>query len=180
MSYNNDQFSGSVSPAGFRTGIDQFDTSKLELGMSYVLARSFAPASVTGTLAETDLATIDIPAGLMGPNGVLRIVCFWSFTNSANTKTVRNRFGASPLSSLQVTAIGSSRTTSYAFNRNAENSQLGSTATQGISDGSSAGAWTNLAVDTTVAQTIRITAQLANAGESVTLEGYMVEVMPSA
>lgn len=63
-------------------------------------------------------------------------------------------------------------------NRNANKSQI----SQNISSpaggfGSSASAFITAAIDTTVDQVIYISGQLANTGETVTLEGYSIEVI---
>src|SRR5688500_18573615 len=67
-----------------------------------VLAASAVAIAHTGTTDETVLATLTIKAGIMGTNGRLRVTSFWSYPNSANSKTVRQRF--SGLSGTQVNA----------------------------------------------------------------------------
>src|SRR5213079_2421852 len=64
-----------------------FSGGGIGLKAAGVLAQSAVAASVTGTLTETVLATIAIPAGAMGVNGAIRVTALWSYTNSADTKT---------------------------------------------------------------------------------------------
>jgi hypothetical protein len=140
------------------------------------LAQSAIAASVTGTLAATVLATISVPANAMGKNGMLRITTTWSVTNSANNKTIVTRFGATDISSNAVTTVSTYQEQRMIQNRNAANSQVfifGGFAYTGSPIGT-------LAKDTTVAQNIDIVAQLSNVGETITLEAYTVELIPSA
>lgn len=143
-----------------------------------VLARSFAAVSVTGTTTETTLATIAVPANAMGPNGVLRVTTYWSHTNNANTKTLRTKFGGATLVSPAPTASSTSRHLIEVANRNATNSQIVPPNALATSSafGASGTAFSTFAIDTTAAQNITLTGQLANAADTITLEGYLVEL----
>ena len=140
-----------------------------------VVAQSAVPASVTGTLSETTLATIPIPAGAMGVNGRLRITASYSYTNSANSKQLIVRFGG-------AVVRGSTRTTSaqdnfidMLANRGVANSQFYALAfTTGAS---AAGIQATSAIDTTQAQNLTLNGTLANIGETITLESYTVEIL---
>lgn len=154
-------------------------------GLPYILARSFVLASHTGDTSETTLATITVPAGAMGANGILRITTQWSHTSSGNNKTLFVRFsGAAGTAYLNnnVTTTASTRDQRLISNRNATNSQvgtnLGAVSTGGW--GSNANAVVTSAVDTTAATTIVIRCQLASSGETITLEGYLVELLYGA
>lgn len=63
------------------------------LGAWRVIAASAVAVSHTGDTIETVLANIAIPAGAMGANGALHITAVFSYTNSANAKTLRIRLG---------------------------------------------------------------------------------------
>ena len=52
----------------------------------YDLSAAFV---LTGTTFAATLATITIPAGLIGANGKVKFYPLWSNTNNANTKTLR-------------------------------------------------------------------------------------------
>src|SRR5688500_6060251 len=78
----------------------------------YVLAQSAVAASHTGNTTETTLATVTVPANAIGANGRLRVTSLWSHTNSANSKTLRVRFGGAAgtiYTSLTVTTTLSTR-----------------------------------------------------------------------
>jgi len=146
------------------------------LPASGVLKQSAVPASVTGTLSETTLATIAIPAGAMGANGMLRITALWSFTNSANNKTLKGVLAASQFMNQVFTTSTSIRTQTMITNRGAANSQVGHAASAGAFSGSTSAVVTS-AIDTTQAQNFTLTGTLANTGETITLEGYTVELL---
>ena len=145
--------------------------------MVYVLARSAVAASGAADTNENTLATITVPAGALGSSGAVRISCLFSYTNSANNKTLRVKFGGTTYFSQVVTTTGlqsltvgvSNRTSAtqvgwFPLNPNPYNAQAGSAVTS--------------SVDTSAAVTILITGQKATAGETLTLECYSVEIMP--
>ena len=143
-----------------------------------VLAASAVAASVTATTSEEELATVRIPADSMGPNGVLRITTLWTYTNSANNKLLKVRF-----SGISGTAYMANTETTTAFrsdqrkihNRGSRSSQGGG-ASGVTAFGTGTGAPVTSAVDTTVETTLSITGQKASAGETLTLENYLVEL----
>lgn len=136
------------------------------------LAQSAVAVSHTGNTTETTLATIAVPANMMGPNGALRINAQFSHTNSANNKTSRIRLGATEFAGTVQTTVAGSRIAAIIQNRNVANSQVGGF--YGSSGGSAA---VTAAIDTTVSQNLTITGQLASAGETITLESYTVEIL---
>lgn len=144
---------------------------------SAVRAQSAVAVPHTGTTNETTLATIAIPAGAMGVSGALRVITVWSYTNSANNKTFRARLGGSTFATAVVTTTASSSSLWEVWNRNAANSQVSNGSGAGAGLGASGNATVTLAVDTSVAQNLTITAQLASAGETITLEAYTVEIL---
>jgi len=132
----------------------------------------------TGDTNDFVFATIPVPAGVMGPNGILRITTFWSCTNNANGKTGRTRFsgaGGTIFQSIGLNSIATMRAGGEIANRGALNSQVGSTSTGW---GSSSNAPVTAAVDTSVDQTVTITGQLTVGTDTLTLEYYLVEVLP--
>lgn len=139
------------------------------------LGQSAVAASNTGGTTETTLATITIPAGAMGANGRIEVRALFSVTNSANTKTLRVRFGGTTFASSAVTAVGSAPLLMNVANRNAANSQVG---TLGTGFGTASGAAITTAIDTTAAVNITITGQLGLGTEAITLESYQVLLYP--
>ncbi len=143
-----------------------------------VLGQSAAPVSHTGNTTETTLATIPVPAGSMGPNGKLRITTFWSFTASANNKTPRIKFGAWAFTSVPTAANQTStRLYTEIGNRGATNSQVGMPANY-PGWGNSAGTLVTGTLNTLNPLDITITGQLAAGTETITLEAYLVELIP--
>lgn len=148
----------------------------------HVLAQSAVAASVTGTTSETALATIVVPAGAMGANGAVRITTLWSHTNSANNKLLRIRFGGASGTSYLGNNLTTTATLNHVLvisNRNAANSQIGGYASA-TPIGSSTGAAITSSADTSLDTSIVISGQLADSGETITLERYVVEVLPKA
>lgn len=141
-----------------------------------VLAQSAVAVPLTGTLAETTLATISVPAGAMGLNGMLRISAICSVTNNANAKTIKFVFGGTTYNQVALPSVGSGQWYTTIRNRNSTNSQVsGALPSMGAGTNSSA-AFTG-AVDTSIAQTLTITGTLANTGDTITLEAYTVELL---
>lgn len=142
-----------------------------------VIGRSAVAASITGTLTETTLGTVTVPAGLMGTSGALRITTLWTFTNSANTKTLKVKFGSGVPMNFAFTTTAGSQAVTIVRNRGAANSQVGfNNATLPFSN--TTGAAYTSSIDTSASVDITFTATLANTGETITLESYTVEYLP--
>lgn len=146
-----------------------------------ILAASAVAVSCPADTTEDILATITVPAGAMGLNGILRVTANWSFTNSVNNKSMRVRFGGiggTQYYSVTTTTTQNIGSLTIIQNRGAANSQVGwqgGTNTQTFSG--FAAAPTTSAVDTAAATTIVLTGQKATAGETLTLESYLVELI---
>lgn len=147
-------------------------------GSCIVLASSSVPRSFTGTLVETELAKIVIPGGLMGPDGELRIKQLWTFTNSANNKTMRVYMGGVMYQQQVLTTQTPLQGNTTIANRGSNNSQAGvSTNIHGVSAATSSLGFVTGAVNTSIDQIISITGILANIADTLTLQGYTVEVL---
>lgn len=138
--------------------------------------------AVTGTTDETTLATISIPAATMGIHGILRTTTLWTVTNSGNAKTLIAKLGGAAGTgylSRSVTATASISMCTIIRNRNSQAAQVsffeGGGASGGWGDNGSA----NLTgtIDTSAAQDLLIRGTLANSGETITLQSYMVELL---
>ena len=138
------------------------------------IGRSATALSHSGDTTETTLATVILPANCMGKKGRVIISGVWSYPNSANTKTVRVKFGGTNYYFQGPTTNAGRRFQIEISNRDANDSQIGGP----NSDGFSTGSPITSSVDTTAAVTILFTAQLdaggASAGEVITLESYKV------
>jgi hypothetical protein len=142
-------------------------------GLPTLLSASSVAASGAADTNENTLATVAVAGNLLGANGKLRITFLFTVTNSANNKTLRVRFGGTQFFGVVLTTSAS-----YVFqfeigNRGATNSQVSGPS----SWGANTAAVTTGAIDTTASQNLTITGQKASAGETITLEGYTVEVI---
>jgi hypothetical protein len=143
-----------------------------------ILAQSAVAVSHTGDTNETTLATVTIPAGAMRANGSVEIISQWSGTASANNKTRKVKFGATVYHGVAATTSPLVRVFTRIMNRGAANSQVGPNNNDANGWTASAGSLQTSAVDTTAAVSITFTGQLASAGETITLENYVVKLYP--
>lgn len=141
-----------------------------------VLAQSYVAVSCGADVTEDVLATITIPAGTMGANGAVRIISQWTHTNSANTKTLRVKWAGTAVNTFAITTQAGTYLLTVVANRGVTNSQVAPAQNINIY-GSTTNAVFTAAVDTTAAVTVTITGQKASAGETLTLEGYTVELL---
>jgi hypothetical protein len=150
-------------------------------GMTLLASSSAAGNSVTGTVTETALATITVPGGAMGLNGGVMILVTWTVTNSANNKVLRIRFGGAAgtaYSSVTVTTNATYSDMRRIRNRGATNSQVGGASGGANALGTSTTSVITSSLDTSVAQDIVLSAELANTGETITLQSYEVWLLP--
>lgn len=159
-------------------GTQILDGNDFPFKQAFILAKSAVPMSVTGTVAETTLATIQLPGGRLGDNGQLRIHTLWSVTNNANNKQLRTRLAGAQLTSLGVTAVLSVNHEQLVANRGGPVAQV-TVFNAANPYGSSTSAVQTFAIDTSVDQIITLTGQLANTGDTITLEAYLVEIFPT-
>ena len=135
-----------------------------------------APVSLTGSTSAVTLATITIPAGLLGANGKLKIYPLWATTNNANAKTLRLNLGVAVCSTMTSQSVPNNSGLLIIRNINSESVQKCSSGlVAGI--GSSFGSIASPTVDTTASTTITITGQLAVGTDTLTLEDLFVEVV---
>lgn len=151
-----------------------------------VLAQSAVAVSVSAaSTAEEVLAEIALPAGVLGLNGGLRLVTLWSMNSNANVKTVRARLGATALggSAWLANATGPLNNVSFQNpahvirNRGVVNSQVCFPAANGSVGASSGTALSTFTEDTSVATIVAITGQKATGADTLTLEGYTLELL---
>lgn len=128
---------------------------------------------LTGTTTKTTLASILVPAGLVGLNGSLRVSALASCTNSANTKTLTFELAGSTLNTQTATTVASLFGTALISNRGSLSSQIARVYSPG-----GGGSFNTSAVNTAVDQILTISGQLALGSETMTLESYLVEVLP--
>lgn len=142
-----------------------------------------APGTVlTGTTSETTLATITIPAGVLGPNGQLQVDALFSYTASTNTKTPRIKFGGTAFYAPAI-AVGSQVGVGVSLriaNRASVSSQVGISPAVLAGVGVATAGPVTASVNTAASVTLLITGQLALGTESITLESYSVRSTYSA
>jgi len=152
----------------------------------YALYMSTPNVSITGAgaLTETSMASVRIPANTIGPDGTVRIYTLWSMNNNANNKTVNTRYGLVPgaingtqggqfqqqlfpnVASVQGLIIV--RNTGATNSQQILNSMTGPYNTSTVIN--------TQTVDTTQDTYFSINGTLANAGDTLTLNKYIVEV----
>jgi hypothetical protein len=144
-----------------------------------LLSKSGTSASHTGDTNETVLATITIPPSTIGANGQIKLNVFWNITNSANSKTIKARLGGiggTALFTGVMTTIANVWSTSILISQNATNSQNTFTLVSRGTDGLITTGAVTSSLDMTQSQSLVLTGQLANTGETITVLGYTVEV----
>ena len=186
----------SDSTAGYRVGDFWFNSATLNV---FVCASAAVGAAVwrhqprqwssvgaattlTGTTSETVFATLAMPAGVMGVNGLIAVATSWEATNNANVKNGRLRLGASGAgtggTSMRTAAMASGAAWMELFqfkNNNASNVQQAfntSSGTFGVGSGGSAAV--TAAIDTSAAFELAFTGQLTNSGDSLILKAWSV------
>jgi hypothetical protein len=168
---------GSSEKKGVRDGIE---FSFGPTGAWQVIASSGVAVSHTGDTNETTLVTVSVPGGLTGANGAVRITTSWTCTNNANIKYARaylNGAGGSAYINVNLANTLTAHLGQMITNRNSESSQVGSTpAATGESFTTSTAALPVSAINMAANRDIVFTAELGNASDTLTLEGYMVEV----
>lgn len=143
---------------------------------SLCLMASGTPVLLTGSTSELTMGSVLIPAGLLAPHSYFKITSFWSHTNNANAKTLRCRMNGTVLSATSAANVANTTAMWHGFNRGALNSQVvnpGGNAP--YIQGSAAMVLAN--IDFSIAQTLTITGQLGVGTDSLTLEGWAVEVL---
>ncbi|WIA56600.1 hypothetical protein N6H05_01880 [Sphingobium sp. WTD-1] len=173
---------GAEGWAGIQGGADVLITAallKAYMKAPYILAQDGAASAVwTGSLATHDFLTITIPGGALGPKGSLKIESFWTISQNANTKTVMHKFGGATINSWPVTTSGNVGSLLRMNNRNDQASQFIARAGSTSIYGSGVNAHGAAAIDTSVDQVLTLTGQLANASDTMVLEGYIIEIFP--
>lgn len=145
-----------------------------------VLAASNAAVSAAADTNENTLATITVPAGAMGLNGIIRVFTLWTYTNSVNNKTLKVRFGGiggTTYLSVVPTTTAAFSTLTVIGNRGSASSQVGVADAAANVFSATTDAVTTSSVDTSASTTIVITGQKALAGETITLEQYVAELI---
>ena len=122
------------------------------------------PVVLKDTTSETTMLTVSIPASLMNKRGRANIIGLLSLTNNANLKTLKVKFGGQTLATVTSTSQAALGFSTWLLNVNSETAQKNGNAV-------------SFTVDTTIANDLVITGQLANAGDTVTLTTFSLEII---
>lgn len=167
------------SDVGYGSGLFISNGTRWQpLGGSCMIAQSNVASSVTGTSAETFLATIPIPAGFMSANGILEISSLWNYTNAATSRNLRCRVGQTTAASSILSSTATTTTTAqmkfYLRNANSVSSQvcqpIGFIQTYTTSTSTS----TSYSIDTSLDFNVYFSATLTDTSQTVTLESYTI------
>lgn len=147
-----------------------------------VLAKGATQNAHTGNTLEKVLATIPVPAGLMGETGALRVTVLGSFgENNANEKRFRIRFGASNagISGTQLGTVNGASNLSMRGQVQIQNRSTSSQISFPVVSGFtvSTSAVETSAINTSNASEIVITGQLGVGTDAIRLEAYLVELI---
>ncbi len=129
------------------------------------------------TASALTLATVAVPAAAMGANGSLRVLPRVTVLNNANTKTFNMQLGGSALANFPIVSNVSTFPILMVTNRGTQASQIGSPNGSDRNFGNPSSFYYT-SVDTTAAQSLILTGNLATATDYLILEGYTVEVIP--
>ena len=135
-----------------------------------------APVTVTNTTVETTVASVTIPGNALGPSGKIKIWPLITMTNSANNKTIKFTLGGQTLYS----AVGFASMVQMAqliVIRNKKASTQVSVNGQASGIGNTTGSIGTGTVDTTTDQTLAMTVKMAALGETITIDGFFVEML---
>lgn len=123
---------------------------------------------------EKTLFTLAVPP--MGVNTQLLIRTTWTITNSANTKTLKVKMGATTVYSNNLTTIATDIHDVFIRNRNATNAQIMGFGNSAVY-GTGTGAIQTAAVETNAGFTLTITGQKDTSGEVLTLQSVDVFII---
>jgi len=145
-------------------------------GYVVIAESAVAGTSHTGTLVDTTLATINLPAGILGLTGTVVVEAKLTANIITTTSIINYKIGGTVFSGVGtgvVTTCGIGHK-QECQNRNSQSTKLGSNGTVHGYSGVSGTAWIALTVDTSVSQDVTITCAHGNVGSTVTLESYRV------
>jgi hypothetical protein len=137
------------------------------------IERSVTAVSVTGTTAETVLATFTLKGGLFVPGCRMAVSSLCGFVGTAGTKTARIRLGGAAGTIVFSNALAA--TTLSSNNPNVTLLALAA-GSQAATASAATGAVVTAAVDMTIDQDVVLTMQLANAADSATLYYSLCQV----
>jgi hypothetical protein len=155
-----------------------------------VLARSAVQSAAhTGTVTETTVQSVTIPAGLMGTNRSIRVSHTWSvaaLSVNANAKTFRARLStaSSPPNGTAFNSTAAASTTATTAltgrisNRDSASAQVVDPGALSGNGGNSTSTVATGTLNSANVSYVVFSAELGNTGDTVYLERYLVELVP--
>jgi hypothetical protein len=140
------------------------------------------PGGFTQVVTEITAISVSIPANSMGANGVFRAEALFTYTNSANNKTPRIKFGGTVVAGgNNVTTTASTKVGCSVYNRgHAGRQSFLSALNIGPHAAGNSASGQNITIDTTANVTAIVTMQLANAADTITMDHYSFMLRPRA
>ncbi len=139
-----------------------------------------AQAVHTGTLTRTAIVSVTIPGGLLGPNGYLTFEFDSTVNNTANTKLWQLTLGSDNLFHFGPSGGNYIGGQCKIRNRGSEASQKGSPLNLATPFTSGTNTMLTGTADTTVAQTLTLNATLADIGDTMTLQAWLIKFYSGA
>ena len=134
------------------------------------LKRDNTTYSVTGTTAETDMASLSITAGAIGATGGLHVIAAGTITNvGSGAKDIKLYLGATVIATVSRTAANAQdwQIEAWCFNT-AANAQRWKVVFSTADAVTLSGDYTTSAIDTASTQTLKLTGDLADATDTIT------------
>lgn len=155
--------------------IEAYPTVPIQQWRRLASAKSIAH---TGDTTETTLATVTLPGGALGANGILRLTLIPKFTGTAGTKSIRAKIDGTGF--MLATSVAGSLSGYLQRTLIADNSQAAQFSEYNVAVGPAG--YTGNAIqaftkDLTVAKDITITGALANGADSIDWVYYLIEIM---
>ena len=149
--------------------------------LTSLISQSYSPVTRSSENSANDtsyvtLASVTVPGGMMGTDGLLRITVDWSYTGSANNKRLTLNWGGIQISTQTVTATTSAKYLIEIANKHSASVQtIQSHITYGAASRNP-----DQTIDTGMDVAIDFPArwEAAVAGESITLIGYSIWLYP--
>lgn len=151
----------------------------LYLARTPLVFASGVAVPLTGSVAETTLASITVPAGSMGINGWIDIETIWSVNNDASAKSMIIKFGGTggtAFLNANIASTAQCRNYTSIQNRGSASSQVGGSSAVGNGWGATAGGNTTAAINSAADVSLLIRGTLADSADTITLECYKVKV----
>lgn len=145
-----------------------------------VAAESAVAVVLTGTVAETVLATVNLPP--LGPNDQVEVEALFGFIGAGGTRTPRIKLGATAIAASVFGAANfGALLRNRVANRNATNSQVffpanSPSSNSGVVEIGTTGVISTSAEQTNAGIALTITGQLAVGTDTIRLESYRVLV----